>query len=191
MLTATVQTEYYYENEMKDERFDRAYYYMLENEGGFVNDKDDKGGATKYGISLRFLKQMFDQGSAWVDLNKDKKIDERDILLLTLSQIKNIYYEQFWKPIKDLKPDLLGIKIFDMAVNIGQGQAIKLLQKVVGAKQDGILGPKTQAAIDKKDLDCIFVGLVEELCQYYYRIAGGVKSKYIVGWRRRAFKLPK
>ena len=37
-------------------RFEEAFEDLLGIEGGFVDDPVDRGGTTKYGISLRFLK---------------------------------------------------------------------------------------------------------------------------------------
>ena len=52
-------------------KFEEAWSYVKENEGGYVNDKNDKGGATKYGVSLRFLKGLErDEG----DINGDGEL---------------------------------------------------------------------------------------------------------------------
>lgn len=54
------------------DKFKHAVQVVLKHEGGFVNDKNDRGGATKAGISLRFLQKEN------IDINNDGKIDEQD-----------------------------------------------------------------------------------------------------------------
>ena len=38
---------------MYSEKFEKAFGYVIANEGGYVFDKNDPGGETKYGISKR------------------------------------------------------------------------------------------------------------------------------------------
>lgn len=174
------------------DNFDIAYNYMLENEGGFSNHVSDKGGATRSGISLSFLRQMFQKGSLWVDVNKDKVIDKKDLLNLTPNQIKNIYYEQFWIPICKISPLKLLVKVFDTGVNIGVVKAIKLLQEVVESDVDGIVGPRTLIAIEARDPNLILQKFVSKLRKYYVDLVSQDNSQivFIKGWINRAKKLP-
>lgn len=109
--------------------FDTAFDLVIKAEGGYVNDPNDPGGETKYGISKR----------AYPDL---------DIASLTLQQAKDIYYADYWCEIEgDVLPCPLNIYVFDSAVNQGTKTAIKLLQRALGLPDDGVIGPKTLAAI--------------------------------------------
>lgn len=191
-----------------DDIFEKAFEYMLENEGGFVNDKDDKGGATKYGVSLRLMKSMFDQGSIWLDLHEDGKIDEKDVMKLSLDDAKKIYYDEFWcrgiDKVAEINPDI-GIKLFDMAVNLGVGQAVKLFQKNLDILShyeynilyDGIIGPKTLTGI--KSISCyryqsnLMEDLACDLIEYYQVLCVKNSSmyKYLVGWTKRALRFPR
>lgn len=71
--------------------------------------------------------------------------------------------------------------VFDCAVNTGVGMAKKLLQRAVGTKDDGIIGPKTRAAISATpDLAMKFAGY---WLQYYTDLSGW--PTYGKGWTRR------
>jgi lysozyme family protein len=91
---------------------------VIEKEGGYVNDPDDPGGETKYGISK-------------------KAFPKEDIKNLTIVRAKDIYYTKYWKPSKAyLIPDELQHIYFDMCVNFGIIGAGKVLQRAINGKQD-------------------------------------------------------
>ncbi|RMF77894.1 MAG: hypothetical protein D6744_10775, partial [Planctomycetota bacterium] len=102
---------------------------ILEHEGGYVNDPDDPGGETKFGISRR----------AYPDVN---------IADLTESQAAEIYRRDYWDKVRgDELPDPVAHCVFDCAVNQGVSRAIKWMQEVAGTAADGIIGPQTLAAV--------------------------------------------
>lgn len=106
--------------------------HLLGNEGGFVDNPKDPGGATNYGITQRVAKAHGYNG---------------DMRNLPLNTAINIYKSDYWAPIKaDQLPDALRFHVFDAAVNSGPGQAIKWLQSAAGVTVDGAIGPKTLAA---------------------------------------------
>ena len=131
--------------------FDQAIEGLLEREGGYVRDPHDRGGVTKYGISLKFLKDNN------IDLTGDGIVDDRDIEALTLEQAKEIYRVHFWNWLKcEELPSALAIMIFDFGVNAGRYRAARFLQVAVHRLQeaaghppeyrikvDGVIGPKT------------------------------------------------
>jgi lysozyme family protein len=109
--------------------FDGAFERLIGHEGGYVNDPRDAGGETKFGISKRSYPRL-------------------DIKTLTLDDAKAIYKRDFWGPAGcDAVPQAIKFDLFDMAVNSGIKPAIKALQKACGADVDGILGPRTLAAL--------------------------------------------
>ena len=143
--------------------FDRAFEIIIGHEGGYVLDSRDPGGETKYGISKR----------AYPSLN---------IKELTLADARVIYLADYWVEIEaDSLPDSARLMVFDCAVNTGVGMAKKLLQRAVGTKDDGIIGPKTRAAISNTpDLAMRFAGF---WLQYYTDLPGW--QTYGRGWTRR------
>ena len=125
--------------------FDDAFERLIGHEGGFQNNPKDRGNwtsgkpgigtlkGTKYGISAMTYPTL-------------------DIAALTLDDAKRIYSRDFWgKSGCDLVPDGLRFDMFDTAVNSGPRTAAQLLQRAVGADDDGIIGPKTKRAISDMD----------------------------------------
>ena len=108
--------------------FDTALDFVFKAEGGLVNDKNDKGGLTKYGISQK----------AFPDLK---------IVDITLEQAKEIYRKHYWEPSGcDELPPSFDVAVFDSAVNQGVKKAVILLQRALNVKDDGLIGTKTIAA---------------------------------------------
>lgn len=118
-----------------DEAFNRAVDHVLKEEGGYVNDPNDKGGETKFGISK-------------------KSYPNEDIAKLTLGRAKELYYKDFWAMTPtDSVDDATAFILFDIAVNCGVRRAKILLQRACGVTADGIIGKQTLAAIENtKDL---------------------------------------
>lgn len=129
--------------------FDKCIPVILEHEGGskFTNNPNDPGGATKYGISLLFLKNL---SLSEADIDSDGDIDKDDIKLLSESKAEDLYFKHFWQTmnLEDIKNDLLCLHLFDHGVNAGTKTAIKLLQNLVGVRDDGNIGSMTLAAIN-------------------------------------------
>ena len=148
------------------ERFEHAFAELLGIEGGFVDDPVDRGGATKYGISLRFLKAegAIDEdldGYADFDLDMDGDIDGADIRKLTVGDAKSLYKRSFWQVLEcESFPRPIGEMLFDQGVNGGNHAAKKLLQQAINAvlragqyrsiplKVDGQIGEKARRAFD-------------------------------------------
>ena len=108
--------------------FDKAFEHVIGLEGGYVNDPDDPGGETKYGICKRSYQSV-------------------DIAKLTIEDAKAIYKRDYWDMVKgDDLPEPLSMFVFDCAVNQGVPVAIRLLQKTLNVVQDGILGRVTLGA---------------------------------------------
>lgn len=140
-----------------DIRFQRAVKHVLTIEGGYSNDPVDRGGATQFGISLRFLAQegkidLDKDGRADFDLDMDGDVDAADIRRLTRADAIKLYRRCFWERFNcDLLPAPIGEMVFDQAINGGGVAAIKMLQMAVnqcGEKLlvDGVNGPKTVSA---------------------------------------------
>lgn len=118
-------------------RYLAAVEELLGIEGGFVDDRTDRGGTTKYGISLRFLvaEGAFDEdgdGKADFDLDMDGDIDGADIRKLTVGDAKYLYQRCFWKPLNaESFPRPIGEMLFDQGVNGGLNAAKKMLQRAL------------------------------------------------------------
>jgi len=109
--------------------FDAAFHKLLGHEGGFVDHAADPGGATRWGVTERVARQHGYKGS---------------MRELPVEVAKEIYRASYWTPIRaDELPDVLRYDVFDAAVNSGNGQAVRWLQRALGVADDGIIGPVT------------------------------------------------
>jgi lysozyme family protein len=119
---------------------------IVAREGGYVNDPDDPGGATNFGVTIGTMRSL------GLDLTGDGKVDAIDVRALTRSQAEQIFVEHYFrKPRLAELPDPVQASVFDMYVNAG-ANAVKILQKLVSrmgfpATADGVIGPRTIAAV--------------------------------------------
>lgn len=108
--------------------FDVAIARLLGHEGGYVNDPNDPGGETNWGISKRSYPQL-------------------DIKALTREEAIEIYRRDFWDRINaDELYDGVAWQALDFAVNSGIETAIRKLQLALRVADDGHWGPVTAAA---------------------------------------------
>lgn len=158
--------------------------FSRREDGGFSDDPDDPGGPTKFGISLRFLQGI--QPSAGVS----------DILEMTWARASSILEVEFWiKNRYDLLPEDLGVKLFDLAVNMGAHQAHVLLQRACRAgsepvTEDGLLGPKTRASVAIAQPFVLLACLRCEAAGFYRSLVARFPSRavFISGWLARAYR---
>src|SRR5579859_2797755 len=119
---------------------EKAIAFVMANEGGYADDPRDPGGCTNFGLSLRFMHTL------------DIHYNANDIRLLTPEKAAEIYKQVFWKPVlEQIHSEEIPIYIFDMIVNVGEANAVMILQRALWAAAkryqycmiDGILGSKT------------------------------------------------
>ncbi len=109
--------------------FDRAFKYLIGEEGGYVNDPADPGGETKYGISARSY----------------PRVNIRD---LTLTDAKAIYKRDFWDPLQlDQRQWGAALCLFDCAVNQGLTRAKALLAQVATSSQPFVVAFQAERAL--------------------------------------------
>lgn len=120
-------------------KFQKAMDHILKVEGGFVNNPLDKGGPTKYGITIHTLRD-------WRMMN----VSAQDVEHLTIEEATEIYRKMYWELIHgDELDEVLALVLFDQAVNWGPKAAIIVFQKALNfgwpdtLKEDGIMGPNT------------------------------------------------
>jgi lysozyme family protein len=146
-------------------KFESALRLILDWEGGYSNDPNDPGGETKFGISKRAFPHI-------------------NIKALTLDGAKAIYREHYWDKCHcEELPRALAIIVFDCAVNQGTDFAARNLQGVVGADVDGVIGKKTVAAAQLKDIDrTVREYIVNRIMRYTQTEGWQVYGK---GWVKR------
>ncbi len=155
------------------DNFARALKEVLKHEGGYVNHPADPGGATNKGITIATYRK-------WID--RDGTID--DLKRITDDQVSKVYRSVYWNAIKgdDLQSGV-DYAVFDFAVNSGPSRAAKYLQAVVGADQDGKIGPKTIEAVNVRDPSRV----INELCDRRQAFLEALKTfvTFGKGWTRR------
>lgn len=107
--------------------FDQAFELLIGHEGGYVNDPEDPGGETNWGISKR-------------------QYPDVDIKNLTRDQAKAIYKKDYWDRCGNILTPAMKFQVFDAAVNHGLPNAIRMLQDAVGTAPDGAWGAVSTAS---------------------------------------------
>lgn len=118
---------------------------ILAREGGYVNDPDDPGGATKWGVTLGTMRRL------GLDLDGDRDVDAADVRRLTRAKAREIFIDHYFRrPGIDRLPAAIQPSVFDMYVNAG-ANAVKILQRLlvragIRVRVDGRIGPQTERA---------------------------------------------
>ncbi|ABV93499.1 hypothetical protein Dshi_1757 [Dinoroseobacter shibae DFL 12 = DSM 16493] len=146
---------------------------IVAREGGYVNDPDDPGGATKYGVTIHTMRRL------GLDLTGDGTITPQDVKKLSRAQAEEIFVKRYFEAPKiGLLPEALHATVFDMYVNAGSN-AVRILQRLLrdmglDVSVDGAIGPQTakaaHAAHDAAPSHLVDAyGIARR--NYYYRIA--------------------
>jgi lysozyme family protein len=149
--------------------FDTAFEKLLGHEGGFSDHAADPGGKTRYGITEAVAREVGYRG---------------DMRELPLDLAKRIYIERYWRPVRaDELPAGVRYAVFDAAVNSGPGQAVKWLQRAAGVLDDGVLGPKTLAAVNALNADSLRSKILAQRLRFMSSLPNW--PAFSRGWSRR------
>ena len=157
--------------------------FILKWEGGFVNDPADLGGATNMGVTIGAWK------SCGYDKDGDGDIDVDDLRLLTREDVVNRvlkpHYWDRWKA-DDIKSQSVANILVDWVWASG-AHGIKIPQRLLGVSVDGIVGPKTLAAVNARNprelFDMIKIArfdFIEDICR-----KRPANNKFKRGWMNR------
>lgn len=145
--------------------WDQSIAFTLHEEGGLVDNPNDPGGLTNYGISQRAYPGV-------------------DIRGLNAAEAAAIYRRDYWNTISgDELPAGVDLMVFDMGVNAGISESAKLLQGVLGVTADGAIGPMTLLAARGADADATIVSLYNAQLAFYQSLAGF--ATFGAGWSAR------
>jgi lysozyme family protein len=178
--------------------FEKALAFVLANEGVLREDSTDPGGITKYGISLRFLREVPPETLRRAGIFEP--INEQTIRELTSDQAMWLYRLEFWEkaPFSQLQNQKNANYIFDMCVNHRLAQGIKIAQRAVCDCQknreylldDGIMGAKTIQGINQAGFLLQYAMIGER--SGFYRMLARVnpnQAKDLNGWLNRACRI--
>lgn len=157
--------------------------FILSWEGGYVNDPVDKGGATNMGVTIATWRNV------GYDKDGDGDIDVDDLKLLSkddvLNRVLKPHYWDKWKA-DQIKSQSVANILVDWVWGSG-ANGIKLPQKLLGLTVDGIVGPKTLAAVNASDSLVLFNTIKAEREAFLYRIVerDPTQKRFIKGWLNR------
>lgn len=145
--------------------FDEYIERVLSHEGGYINHPEDPGGETKFGIAKRSYPNV-------------------DIKNLTRDAAKAIYKRDFWDRVQaDTLPRQFAFQALDASINHGIGNAVRWMQRAVGAADDGIIGPVTLAKVKRFDPADLVLLFNAERLEFYAKLS--TFDAFGRGWTRR------
>ena len=166
------------------EKFKKAFNYVLKNEGRYVNDPEDPGKETKYGISQR----------SYPNLN---------IRQLSLKDAEKIYFCDYWLKGKfeQIPDENVATQLFDLSVNLGIRATTIVLQRAlrsvgINVVEDGLLGSQTLSGVifcctpNGSKPSNLLAAIKSEAAGYYRLIAAKhpQQQKFLQGWLNRAYR---
>lgn len=155
--------------------FEKAFERLINHEGGFSDDPKDPGNWTSGSVGVGLLK-----GTKYgIAANTYGHLDIKN---LTLDQAKVIYRLEYWDVIADAHP-AVKFQLFDAAVNHGRGNAVRMLQRAVGAVDDGDWGPASNAALRAMEHNDVLLRFLGYRLKFWASLEKF--DTYGRGWSRR------
>ncbi len=178
------------------ENFEKSHEFTARFEGGYSDYKEDSGGATNYGVSLKWLQDLGTMGDVRGDIDGDGDIDKDDVKLVTPEMAKSLFFEKFWQTANlDVFALHVAFMMYDMRVNHGPRGATYILQRGYNdmlqksvLAVDGVFGPKTADALLQKSGRALIDALARQRASTYESIMARYPKNEIFrnGWLRRA-----
>lgn len=156
--------------------------WVLKWEGGYVNDKDDRGGCTNKGITIGTYRTYYGKDKTCADLKK-----------ITDEQWGHIFKSGYWDKAKcdQIQSQAVAELVCQMCWGSGPVTAIKKIQTALGLKNDGIVGPLTLAALNGDENE-VWKKLYDMRKAWLANIAQiGNNKKFFKGWMNRLDDLRK
>lgn len=149
--------------------FNDIFERLMKHEGGYVNHPSDPGGETMWGVTKRVANAHGYYG---------------DMRNLPKALAKQITEKSYYKAVQGDQLDrLIAWQLTDAAYNHGNRQAVKFLQRAVGASVDGLIGEKTLSAVAAMDKNDVILLFNAERIEFYTGLRGWIS--FGKGWARR------
>ena len=157
--------------------YKRLIPFILKWEGGFVNDPLDKGGATNKGVTIGTFRQFF---------GADATVEQ--LKGITDKQWNHIFKSGYWN--RWLADEIRSQSLADILVDwlwLSGSPAIKNPQRLLGVVPDGVVGPKTIAAVNAADARKLFDDIKVARVQYINDIIvrTPTNERFRRGWMSR------
>ncbi|MDX2264607.1 MAG: glycosyl hydrolase 108 family protein [Hyphomicrobiales bacterium] len=158
---------------MKD-TFPAALKHVLKFEGGYSDHPLDPGGATNLGVTKATLERF-----------RGRRVTKAEVRALKHAEAAAIYRKFYWDQVQgDALPPGLDLAVFDCAVNQGPARARKWLQQAAKARADGVIGPRTLAAVKAADARALLLEFMALRMRHYGSLAR-LFTAFGLGWSRR------
>jgi len=155
------------------ENFPQCFALVLKNEGGYVDNPSDPGGATNLGCTKATWE-------AWVG----HPVTKDDIKALTPNDVMPLYKAKYWDTIKgDDLPEGVDYAVFDYAINSGPSRAAKALQSVLSVTVDGQIGAATLRALETSNPREVATAVCEARLAFLQSLS--TYATFGKGWSRR------
>ena len=207
--------------------FETAHAFTAQWEGGLTDHPADPGGLTNYGVSLRWVQDLARQARqeclrqhktcdacpnartasctyCGLDLDMDGDVDADDIRACTRAQAAALFKRHFWDALGCAALPLpLAVALYDGAVNMGAGRAVRQMQRGMNAvgeaqldhyapiAEDGIAGSRTAElaeALESANLQWFAARQILRLRDAFYRDLAARRPSlkvFLDGWRNR------
>ena len=157
--------------------FETTFSRTIGHEGKFQANPKDRGNWTSGKEGVGELK-----GTKWG--LAAMTYPHLDIANITLEQAKEIYYNDWWLKLKmERWPNVMKYQMFDAAFNHGTGRANQFLQYAARVKDDGVIGPKTIAAVNMTDPDDLVLRFLAKRLRYFTEVK--TWAEFSRGWSLR------
>ena len=153
--------------------WEQCFALVLKNEGGYVDNPSDPGGATNLGCTK----------ATW-EAFVGHEVTKDDIKALTPNDVMPLYKKKYWDTVKgDDLPYGVDYAVFDFAINSGPSRAAKTLQSVLGVATDGQIGPATLAALETANARDVATQVCEARLAFLQSLP--TYDTFGKGWSRR------
>lgn len=141
---------------MAANNFDKSLKFVLQFEGGFVNNPKDPGGATNLGVTIHTLSAVLGHQATVAEVKA-----------LTATTVAPIYRQRYWNVVRgDDLPLGVDLAVFDFGVHSGPKRGAEFLQRVVGVADDGAIGEITLKAVRQVDPKAVIKALCADRLKF-------------------------
>lgn len=161
--------------------FQEALQKVIQLEGGLKLHRNPTEDFETYAGIYRKAHPHW-EGWKWIDRGKEPPFN----------LVENFYYKNFYKPFEEIKSEKIRDLLFETSVNLGIKQTLKLAQRILGLKADGILGPKTLSALNSANPEEFIKDFTLARIAFYTALADENPKRYAVylrGWINRALEV--
>lgn len=168
--------------------FQKALHYTYGNEGGFSNVKEDRGGPTKFGITIHDLER-------W----RKKELTAEDVRNMTREEAEKIYLAWYWRPLHldRIEDERVAMALYDRAVLNGLTGVSRHVRVVTGNPEKGMGDtPHFDPLIDEVNATnpVAFVMRIADRCESKHRSnvsANPSQKRFLHGWLNRVNRMRK